>query len=163
MWLPPAKAVLVRNLSAALGLKPVWMAGSILADAGFMNKVTSGTWAGTIFTNFAELPKARNPLLAVYKNAFDNYAVKGERWGPTFYEGFGLAEPLVEALRRCGPDLTRAKLIKELEGLRDFQGIFGRISYGPNQRQGQRAFYLCQALKGDEVRVLSGWLTQDDL
>lgn len=163
MWLLPAQAALVRQLAAGLGVNPVWMTGSALSDTEFMYKVTSGRWAGTIFTNFAELPRASNPLLATYKAAYDTYALKGERWGPMFYVGFGLAEPLVEALRRCGPDLTREKLIKELEGLKEFQGIFGRISYGPEQRQGQRAFYLCQALKGNEVRVLSGWLTKEDL
>ena len=163
MWLLPSQAASIRQLSAELNSNPIWMTGSALSDSEFMYKVTGRLWAGTIFTNFAELPRANNALLAAYKRAFDSFAVKGDRWGPMFYAGFGVAEPLVEALRRCGPDLTREKFIKEMEGVRDFQGIFGRISYGPNQRQGQRAFYLCQALKGNEVRVLSGWLTEDDL
>ena len=79
-----------------------------------------------------------------YKKAFDKYAAKGERWGVFFYAGIGFVEPMVEGLKRCGKDLTRERFVKEMEGIRNFKGIFGRIDYSAFEpsdvysRQGQK-------------------------
>ncbi len=66
----------------------------------------------TTISFFAELPDSAIPLMKKYKKAFDLYAAKDERRSPYFYAGFGLAEPMVEALKRCGRDLTRDRLAR---------------------------------------------------
>jgi branched-chain amino acid transport system substrate-binding protein len=37
----------------------------------------------------------------------------------------------VEAIERVGRDLTREKLVEELEKMENFRGILGRITYKP--------------------------------
>jgi len=55
--------------------------------------------------------------------------LRGERWGVFFYAGIGFVEPMVEGLKRTGRDLTRERFVKEMEGIKNFKGIFGRIDY----------------------------------
>ena len=73
-----------------------------------------------------------HPLLKKYYNdAFEKFAAKEERWGIIFVAGFAFAEPFVEGLKRCGRDLTREKLVAEMEKIQNFSGIAGQVSYAP--------------------------------
>ena len=51
--------------------------------------------------------------------------------GVFYTAGILFSEPFVEGIKRCGKDLTRERLVTEMEGIKDFQGIGGKISYGP--------------------------------
>ena len=112
------------------------------------------------------MPNADDPLLQKYKkDAFSKFAAKGERWGLFFYAGILFAEPLVEGIKRCGKDLTRERLVKEMEGIKDFKGIGGKISYGPLDlaepyacRQGQKEIFLVKCLKGGKYEKLTDWM-----
>lgn len=168
LWVSPIHAVMIRKIESRMkkagveeDISPVWMCGSALADTGMMNRMTGGLWKGTIFTSYFEPAESRNPLLRNYHKAYRKFAARGEYWGPFFYTGFGRAEPLVEALKRCGPDLSRKKFIEQLQGIKGFKGIFGRITYGPKRRQGQHEIYLGQALKGDKSRLLTDWFVMN--
>jgi hypothetical protein len=72
---------------------------------------------------------------------------------------------MVEALKRCGRDLTRERFVKEMEGLKNFQGTSGKISYkpfdpnDPSCRQGQNQTYLIQCLEGAKHKRLTKWMT----
>jgi hypothetical protein len=106
--------------------------------------------------------------LAKYKkDAFDKYAAKDERWGLTYGVGFAYAEPLVEGLRRVGRNLTRERLVKAMEGIRNFQGTMGKISYkpfNPNDplcRLGQREVFIGQATKDGKTKILTDWIKTD--
>ena len=97
-----------------------------------MMHISKGAWQGVIAATFAELLVSETDLIKKYKTeAFDKYAGKDERWGVFFSAGIAFAEPLVEAIRRCGRDLTREKLVQELEKMKNFKGISGKISYKP--------------------------------
>ncbi len=161
MWLNPTHAILLHREAKARNFRPIWMTGSALSDAATMNKLTGRSWIGTIFTSFAEPPDSKLPVMQAYRQAYNRFAPKGERWGPFFYTGFGLAEPLAEALHRCGPDPTREKFIRQMEGLKNYKGILGHITYGPNQRQGQREIYISQAMKHGKFQQLTGWFTME--
>jgi hypothetical protein len=120
-----------------------------------------------IVANFAELPDSKSPLMLKYKEAFNKYAAKGERWGVFFYAGIGFAEPLVEGLKRCGRNLTRERLVKAMEGIQNFQGIMGRVNYKPFDpnsplcRLGQKEVFLAQATKDAKYKVLTDWIQTD--
>ncbi|MEW6261463.1 MAG: ABC transporter substrate-binding protein [Thermodesulfobacteriota bacterium] len=162
MWLTPVQAAVLRREAAGLpGGGPVWMTNGSLADAALLDKMTDGLWAGTIFTTWSESPADPSPLMEKYRRAHEEYAARGDNWGAFFCAGFGFAEPLIEALRRCGPELGRERLVSELEGLKDFKGVFGRISYGPRERQGQKELFIAQALRGGRTRPLTGWFVMD--
>ncbi|MEW5910017.1 MAG: ABC transporter substrate-binding protein, partial [Thermodesulfobacteriota bacterium] len=82
-----------------------------------------------------------------------------------YYAGIAFAEPLVEGIKRCGKDLTREKLVSEMEKIKDFQGISGKITYkpfnanDPSCRQGQNQTYLVKCLEGGAAERLTDWMT----
>lgn len=67
---------------------------------------------------------------------------------------------LVQGLKLAGRDLSRAKLIAALEGLRDYDtGLTPRISYGPNRRIGAPGAYVVAIDPGGKrLKPVSGWL-----
>ena len=76
------------------------------------------------------MPDSNLPLLQKYKKeVHGQFAAEKERWGVFYYAGILFVEPLVEALKRAGRDLTREKLVYELENLKGFKGIGGEVSY----------------------------------
>ena len=154
----PAQAVILRKAARNFPFKPDWMTDCSLSDARLMYKMTEGLWEGTVFTSYLPPPESRSAALTRYRNAFHKYALKGERWGTFFYSGIAWAEPLVEALQRCGRNPTREALIRELEGMTNFQGIMGPIRFGPDDHLGFRQLYLAETIKKGDVRQRSGWL-----
>lgn len=72
-------------------------------------------------------------------------------------EGYVNARVLVEALRRAGPDLTRADFIKALESLNDYRlGPGLTISFGEWDRQGMDSVYFTR-LKGGRFQLMDDW------
>jgi len=164
LWVTPVHAVRILGTGHAMKFNPQWMSTSTCSDFPLMYKISKGLWKGVIVANFAELPDSQSPLMLKYKKAFQKYAAKGERWGVFFYAGIGFTEPLVEGLKRCGRNLTRERLVKEMEGIKNFKGIFGRISYkpfdpnDPSCRQGQNEVFLSQCLEGAKSKQLTDWM-----
>lgn len=164
LWVTPTHAVRIMGTAHAMKFNPQWMSTSTCSDFPLMYKISKGLWKGVITANFGELPTSDSPLMKKYKKAYEKYAAKGERWGVFFYAGFGFVEPMVEGLKRCGRDLTREQFVKEMEGIRDFKGIFGKISYkpfdpdDPYSRQGQSEVFLTQCLEGGKAKKLTDWI-----
>ncbi len=166
LWTSPKHAVITVGTSKAMQFAPQFMSTSTCSDFPLMMHISKGLWEGVIAATFAELPDSTHPLMLKYKkDAFEKFAAKDERWGLFFYAGIVFAEPLVEAIKRCGKDLTRERLVKELEGLKDFQGISGKISYkpfdpnDPSCRQGQNQTFLVKCLAGGKAERLTDWMT----
>jgi len=165
LWVGPVHAVRIVGTAAAMKFAPQWMSTSTCSDFPLMYKISKGLWKGVITAAFSEMPDSDLPLMKEYKKAFDKYAAKGERWGVFFYAGFAFVEPMVEALKRSGRDLTRERFVKEMEGLKNFQGVSGKISYkpfdpnDPSSRQGQNQTYLIQCLEGAKYKKLTDWMT----
>ena len=167
LWAAPGHAIRIMGTGRAMKFEPQWMSTSTCSDFPLMMAISKGLWQGVIVGNFADLPDSQSPLMLEYKKAFDKYAAKGERWGVFFYAGFGFVEPMVEGLKRCGRNLTRERFVKEMEGIRDFKGIFGRISYSAYEpsdvfcRQGQDELFLSQCVEGGNSKKLTDWMTPD--
>jgi ABC-type branched-subunit amino acid transport system substrate-binding protein len=164
LWVTPTHAVRIIGTGRAMQFGPQWMSTSTCSDFPLMFQISKGLWQGVITGNFGELPDSKLPLMMKYKEAYDKFAAKGERWGVFFYAGFGFVEPMVEGLKRCGPDLTRANFIKAMESIQDFKGVFGKINFGafdPNDsstRQGQEEVFLTQCLEGGKPKKLTDWI-----
>lgn len=166
LWVTPVHAIRIVGTSKAMKFAPQWMSTSTCSDFPFMYKISKGLWEGVIAATFGELPDSDNPLLQKYKkDAYGKYAAKGERWGLFYYAGILFAEPLVEGIKRCGRFLTRERLVKEMEGIKNFKGIGGKISYGPLDlaepyacRQGQKEVFLVKCLKGGKYEKLTDWM-----
>jgi len=167
LWAGPIHAIRIVGTARAMKFQPQWMSTSTCSDFPLMMAISKGLWQGVIVGNFGDLPDSQSPLMLEYKKAFDKYAAKGERWGVFFYAGFGFVEPMVEGLKRCGRDLTRERFVKEMEGIQNFQGIFGKISYSAYEpsdvfcRQGQDELFLTQCVEGGKSKKLTDWMTPD--
>jgi branched-chain amino acid transport system substrate-binding protein len=166
LWTNVKHAVMTVGISKAMKFAPQFMSTSTCSDFPLMMHISKGAWQGVISATFAELPDSTHALLQKYKaDAFGKYAGKDERWGLFYYAGIGFAEPLVEAIRRCGRDLTREKLVQTLEQMKDFKGISGGISFkpfdanDPSCRQGQNQVFLVECLAGGKAKQLTDWIT----
>jgi branched-chain amino acid transport system substrate-binding protein len=76
-------------------------------------------------------PLAREYRATMQKAGFDNLSFLG-------FEAFINAKVLVEGLRRSGRDLTRAKFISAVEGIRQWNLGGFEVGYSKDSRQGSR-------------------------
>ncbi|MCP4115594.1 MAG: ABC transporter substrate-binding protein [Desulfobacteraceae bacterium] len=185
LWLTPFHALQVLSKAKKMNFSTQWMASSSLSDFGKMYKISRGLINGLIAANFADY--SNKALLDKYQNAYDTYyhsqnkrgndefidikmkdynkeqlnQANGFSWGMNFHAGIAFAEPVVEALKRCGRDVTRERFIQELEGLNDFRGIGPLLNYkpfdlsDPTCRQGTEDVHLVQCLWGGKIKVLT--------
>jgi branched-chain amino acid transport system substrate-binding protein len=77
------------------------------------------------------------PAIREYQELLKKYA-PGEHLNYTSFEQFLGAKVLVEGLRRAGPNPTRAKVLKALEGMERFDLGGWSVSYGPQVRAGSK-------------------------
>jgi len=164
LWVTPTHAVRIVGTAQAMQFKPQWMSTSTCSDFPLMQNISKGLWTDVVVAFFGDVPESTAPLMLKYKKAFDKFAAKDERWGVFFYAGIGFVEPMVEGLKRCGKDLTRERFVKEMEGIRNFKGIFGRIDYSAFEpsdvysRQGQKEVFLAQCLADGKSKILTDWM-----
>jgi len=160
MFLLPKHGAIILGTAAKMGFRPQWISSSVLSDTPIMYKISKGLFKDVVLTTFGEVLDSPHPLMKKYKEAHDRFAPK-DRWGIFFYAGFIFVEPMVEGLKRCGRDLTADNFVKAMETLKDFQGIGPKITYGPNQRQGSRSFFLAKCTEGGKLVRISEWMTSD--
>jgi len=159
-WVLPKHGAIILGTAAKMGLNPQWMTTSTLSDTPIMYEISKGLFKGVIFTSFGELPDSINPLMIKYREAQEKFMPK-ERWGVFFSAGFLFVEPMVEAFRRCGRDLTADNFVKAMETLKDFQGIGPKITFGPDQRQGARSVFVGKCIDGGKAERLTDWMTSN--
>ena len=80
---------------------------------------------------------ANLPVVREYQTLLKKYAPK-ELINYTSFEEFVGAKVLVEALRRAGPNPTRAKVVKALESMGSYDTGGITVSYSPSNRIGSR-------------------------
>ncbi len=167
LWVTPSSVIRTILTGKAMRLETQWMSTSTCSDFPLLFNISRGALEGLITGSFGLTADSQNPLLLKYKkDAYEKFA-PGERWGIFWYAGIGFMEPIVEAMKRAGRNLTRETLVKELEGINDFQGIFGKINYkpynpnDPTTRQGQNSVFLIQCLAEGETKILTDWMTAD--
>jgi ABC-type branched-subunit amino acid transport system substrate-binding protein len=169
LWTSVGHAVRIVGTSKAMQFAPQFMSTSTCSDFPLMMHISKGLWEGVICATFGELPDSNHHLLNQYKNeAFGKFAAKDERWGLFYYAGILFAEPLVEALKRCGRDLTREKLVATLERMRHFKGIGPNIRYkafDPDDifsRQGSTETLIVKCGPGGKTEKLVDWIDMTD-
>jgi len=149
--------------------EPTWMGGSPLTDFQSMWKLSKGAVKGLIGAISIEGPDSKSPQLARYKEAYDRFATKGEKWSNNFYSGMISPQIVVEGLKRAGRNLTREGFVRALEQIKDFrETITGPITYKPYDpndvtcRQGQTSYYLIKCLDEGKWEKLTGWMKPED-
>ncbi len=81
---------------------------------------------------------------------WDKYVeLYGSEPGLPAMEGYRAADLLVRALEAAGPDLTRESLIAALEGITEYQDLFGyHLAFGPGDHKGVSASVLSVVRNG---------------
>lgn len=132
--------------------KPKGVTGiSTLTDESFL-RAAARLAEGMLIVPGVVLP----PTAPQAKECNEELAAYNSELTPSHFTMFGClaARVLVEGMRRAGPDLTRAKLIATLEGMKDYEtGISGKVSFGPDRRMGLDSVYPFGVEKG-EFKIL---------
>jgi ABC-type branched-subunit amino acid transport system substrate-binding protein len=91
---------------------------------------------GVIVTQVVPALDGSSSLVLEYKAALDKY-FPGEAPDYVSLEGYVMANVLIAALQRNGPDLDTEKLVQTLENLRDYDiGLGTLVTFGRSEHQG---------------------------
>jgi len=181
LFVGPGHVARLIGTGKAMKFDPQWLSTTTCGDHPLMMAITKGLYAGTISASFGMMdPKtigvgnkenAMNPslpaLAKVKRDAYDKFAAKEERWGMTYAAGIGFTEPFFEALKRVGRDLTREKLVAELEKIKNYKGVMGNVNYKPFDpndplcRIGQQEIFLVRAEADGTSTILTDWYTTE--
>lgn len=138
-------AVAIRE-ARAQGLQAEFFSVSFVGTEAFID-VAGADGNGVYISQVLPPPEdASLPLVRDYQADMQGHL------GYASLEGYVGAAVLVEALRRAGPQPTRARLVEVLENLDiDLGGL--RITFGPGDHQGSDAVYLTRIESGRAVPV----------
>ena len=160
MWVNPTSAVISLKTAATIGFKPQWVSSNTLSDYGLMNKITGGLWEGVITGAFSLPPDSNNAIMTKYREAAKKYAPE-ERWGVFYMAGILFAEPFVEALKRTGPQLSTEAVLKQLNSLKNFQGLGPMVNWSPGVHQGTDSVQIQKCGPNSSYILLQDWTANE--
>jgi branched-chain amino acid transport system substrate-binding protein len=160
LFVNPTTATIALKTCATIGFKPQWVSSNTLSDLTLMNKITGGLWEGVITGGFGLPPDSMNPLMVKYREAAKKFAPE-ERFGTFYLAGALFAEPLVEALKRTGPNLSTEACLKQLNAIKDFQGIGPKINWSPQIHQGTDSVIIQKCGPGSSYILIQDWTSND--
>jgi branched-chain amino acid transport system substrate-binding protein len=160
LYVSPTAGVIALKTAANVGFKPQWVAANTLSDFPLMFKITGGLWEGVITGGFAEIPDSPHPLMVKYREATKRLNPQ-ERWGTFYYAGILFADPIVEALKKAGRNLSTDALLKALNSIKDYQTIGPKITWTDKQHQGTDSVIIHKCGPNASYIQLQGWTTND--
>ncbi len=160
MYVSPGTAAVILKTAANVGYKPQWVSSNTLSDYPLMFKITGGLWEGVITGNFGEIPDSKNPLMVKYKEAAKRLAPE-ERWGTFYSAGILFADPIVEALKKAGRNLSTEAVMKALNSIKDYQTIGPKINWSEKQHQGSDSVQIQKCGPNGSYIDLQGWTAND--
>ncbi len=160
MFVNPTAAVIALKTCATIGYKPQWVSSNTLSDYGLMFKITGGLWEGVITGAFGMTPTVDHPLMNMYREAGKKYTPE-ERWGTFYLAGILFADPLVEALKRVGPNLSTEACLKALNSIKDHQTIGPKVTWTPEIHQGTDSIQIQKCGPGGSHILLQDWTSND--
>ena len=125
-----------------------------------MHKITGGLWEGVI-TGCLWNPDSEEPKIKMYREAAKRLTPQAH-WGPFYMAGITYAEPLAEAIKRVGKDLSVERLIEELNKFNEFKGIGPKITWTPTCHQGTDSCMIAKCGPNARMIILQDW-TADNL
>lgn len=158
----PAAASALLNEFQLLDFKPQILATVTLLDPVLLS---NPGMQGAMFTSFLRLPSVilgegqGDPIAdANFFNIIVAYAPEVATDPFRALAGIALAEPLIEAIRNAGPDLTREALLAELNAIDGFSsGMYHHLSFADGY-QGNNSVQLLQVTPVG-LRAVSDWIT----
>jgi branched-chain amino acid transport system substrate-binding protein len=153
---PKPAAILVRDLHN-LGASPLLLGQSAMSDpVAFAEQVGIPGATDNFYTINQVAFSPTDPQVTKWASLIEEM-FPGDRLSPYNLFGIGAAKVAVEALKRAGPELTRATFIEALEGISDFEAevYAGPITCGepPRPHQCNKAPAWLKAEDGKSVVV----------
>lgn len=150
--------IIVMKTAAAMNYAPQFLGISPTMDHR-VALAAGPAGEGFIAANFAQLWNSDVPGANLYRELFANSGAPEKMMGMYNFYGFITAMTLVEGLERAGKNLTRNRLIKGMESIKnwDAMGIFPPISYGPRDRAGSESVVLVRVKEGKQ-EIFSDWM-----
>ena len=156
---------------AKLNYKPQILASSVLAGTTMFQAGPTSAWNGAIVASFLPFPsallvdgkgdpKADAALADIVKYSPNPEAVKNDPF--RVLAGYGFAQPMIEGLKRAGPNLTRESFVKAMESIKDWKdSLFFSVTFTPNDRQGNNSVFLLKAgfAPRPGYSSLGGWIS----
>lgn len=160
MWVNPTLAVMALKTAASINYKPQWIAFNGLSEYPLMHKITGGLFEGVITSTFVAAHDSTDPLVVKYREAAKRLAPE-DRWGMLFIGGIFFSEPLVEALKRTGRDLSTEKVINELNKFDNWKGVGAPVTWNKDRRQGTDSVMITKCGPGGSQIVLKDWTANE--
>jgi ABC-type branched-subunit amino acid transport system substrate-binding protein len=139
---------------------PQWVASETLGDFGLMHKISGGLWEGVITAGFVLPPESPHPLMVKYREAIKKFTPE-ERPGLFYIAGSMFTEPLVDALKRAGKNLSTEAALKALNSTKNFQGIGPKVNWTADQHQGTDSVQIWKCGPGGSTIVLQDWTSNE--
>lgn len=153
------EAVAFLRAAEPLGWRPRLLLTAAAGDASLFS--VPAAFDGRIFLALPELPGAPPPpeAAARYQQLAAGHSLPREHLSAQL-TALAAAEVLLDGLRRAGRDLTRDRLIQQLEGVRQLRtGYAPPVTYGPTRRLGARGAYVVKLdLKGRSFAPETDWI-----
>jgi branched-chain amino acid transport system substrate-binding protein len=160
MWVSPTLAVITLKTCQSIDYKPQWIAFDGLSDYKMMYGITGGLFEGVITAAFVPPPDSPDPLVSKYREAAKRLSPE-ERWGTFYLAGVLFSEPLVEALKRVGKDLSTDACIKELNNFKDWKGLGAPITWTEKCHQGTDSVQIQKCGPEGSYILLQDWTSND--
>ena len=160
MYVNPTTAVITLKTAANVGFKPQWVSSNTLSDYPLMHKISGGLWEGVITGNFGETPESKHPMMIKYKEAAKRLAPE-ERFGTFYTAGCLFADPIVEALKKVGRNLSTEAVVKALNAIKDYQTIGPKINFTEKQHQGSDSVVIQKCGPNGSYIELQGWTANE--
>jgi branched-chain amino acid transport system substrate-binding protein len=153
--IPKHGALFVKE-AQRLGWKPKMVGHNTVADPVVLDLAGAEALEGVYVNLMTAVDSMDTPAV---KKANEILAKYYPQTKPGYYPYLGMAGGIiiVEAMKRAGNDLTRAKLISSLESLGHFEpGVLPPIDWSTSYHGGPKSFGYAQ-WKGGKLSVLQGW------
>ncbi|MBP0111796.1 ABC transporter substrate-binding protein [Bradyrhizobium vignae] len=112
--------------NAEIGWKPIHFlnnvsasVGSVIKPAGFEN--AQGIISAAYLKDTTDAQWANDAGMKAFLDFMTKYFPEGDKTDNGTIVGYGVAQTLVQVLKNCGDDLTRANVMKQAASLKDFR------------------------------------------
>ena len=155
------KALLFFSCFTAFGSRAAFLLAGSLVGRDVFN--AAGDSRNKILIAYPTLPSDQTPNGLEQFRALVRAHSLSTRHLPFQISAYSAARVLVEGLRRSGRELSREKLLTELEGFYEFEtGLTPAVTFGPNRRVGALGAYVV-AVDVERQRFIpvGAWITPE--
>jgi ABC-type branched-subunit amino acid transport system substrate-binding protein len=161
LWIvlqPGAGAMVLKEAKAEGWTKTKLLASGPLTDEKFIilsGGEGEGVWG---FSVWPDPVHSKKPAVVEYRRILQKYA-PGHIANRYSIFGYFYAKLFVESLQRAGKDVTREKLIRTLESMKNWEnGIIPPVSFSADNHAAQENGFMVE-VNNNVFQPISGWLS----